>query len=87
MKKIVTEVENEGMVSLLGKKVVLFCMNYFYTGILEGVNDSCVLLKDAQIIYETGPFTDKKWKDVQSMPTKGTYVQLAAIESFGEVAW
>jgi len=86
MKKIVTvsEVEGEGFVALLGKRVTLFCMNYIYTGNLTGVNDTCVLLEDAAIVYETGPFTTKEWKDAQALPAP-IYVQVAAIEAFGEL--
>ena len=82
MKKIITEVEGEGLVKLLGERVTLFCANYIYTGKLEGVNESCVLLTDASVVYETGPFGDKKWKDAQSLPAEW-YVQTSAIESFG----
>ena len=85
MKKIVEvqEVENEGLMALLGEIVVLFCMNYIYTGKLTGVNTSCVLLEDAAIVYETGPHGDKKWKDAQPLGG-GHYVQLSSIESFGK---
>ena len=79
----VTEVEGEGLMALMGERITLFCMNYFYTGKLVGVNDSCVLLEDAGIVYETGEFNDKTWKDCQKLPGKNWYVQLAAIESFG----
>lgn len=84
VKKIVnvTEVPGEGLMALLGERVTLFCMNYIYTGKLAGVNDSCVLLEDAAIVYETGPLMDKNWKDVQALPGSW-YVQLAAVESFG----
>ena len=82
MKKIVVETQNEGLEKLLGEKVTLFCSNYIYTGILSGVNESCVLLTEAGIVYETGPFTDGSWKDFQKLP-KDWYVQTAAIESFG----
>ena len=53
MKKVVsvTEVEGEGLVKLLGEKITIFCLNYIYTGILEGVNETCVLLKDPAIVY------------------------------------
>lgn len=83
MKKLVQvqEVEGEGLVSLLGQRVTLFCMNYIYTGTLSGMNSSCVLLEEAGIVYETGAFTDKTWKDYQPLPNS-LYVQLAAIESF-----
>lgn len=82
MKKIVQEVENEGLMALLGEKVTLFCLNYIYTGKLMGVNESCVLLEDAAIVYETGPLTDTKWQDAQALPGNW-YVQIAAIEAFG----
>lgn len=84
MKKIVNvvEVENEGLAALLGERVTLFCMNYIYTGKLAGVNDTCVLLENAAIVYETGSFGDKSWKDAQKLPNQW-YVQTSAIESFG----
>jgi hypothetical protein len=86
MKKIVTvtEVEGEGLPKLLGERVTLFCLNYIYTGKLEGVNNTCVLLSDPSIVYETGAFSDKAWKDAQKLPND-IYVQMGAIESFGKV--
>ena len=82
MRKIVTEVEGEGLIKLLGEKVTLFCGVYIYTGKLIGVNEDCVLLDGASIVYETGPFTDKAWKDAQKLPAQW-YVQKGSIESFG----
>lgn len=82
MKVVVKEVECEGLMALIGKRVTLFCNSYFYTGDLVGVNDDCVKLSNAGIVYETGPLTDKKWQDMQPLPGDG-YVQRAAIESFG----
>ena len=84
MKKIVQEVEGEGMTKLLGERVTLFCANYIYTGVLQGVNDTCVLLTDAGVVYETGAFSDKSWKDLQKLPSEW-YVQIGAIESFGKL--
>ena len=82
MKKIVKEVSGEGLEKLLGERVTLFCLNYIYTGVLSGVNESCVLLTDASLVYETGPLTEGKWKDAQKLPNDW-YVQIGAIESFG----
>ncbi len=82
MKKIVEQVEGEGLEALLGEKVALFCANYIYAGVLAGVNETCVLLSDPMIVYETGPLTDKQWKDAQALPSPW-YVQTSAIESFG----
>lgn len=82
MKKIVQEVENEGLIKLLGSRVTVFCANFIYTGVLTGVNETCVLLTDAAIVYETGPLNDKKWKDAQPLPNDW-YVSTSFIESFG----
>lgn len=84
MRKLVEEVAGEGLEALLGEIVTLFCLNYIYTGQLVGVNATCVLLKAPSIVYETGPFTDSKWKDAQALPSQ-LYVMLSAIESFGKV--
>ena len=84
MKKLVTEVENEGFEKLLGETVTLFCLNYFYNGKLIGVNETCVLLESPKIIYETGKWSDSNWKDAQDMKLDELYVQKAAIESFGK---
>ena len=85
MKKLaeVIEVEGEGLVSLLGETVTLFCGVYIYSGTLDGVNESCVKLLKAQIVYETGPLTTKGFKDAQPLPGDAWYVQTGFIESFG----
>lgn len=83
MKMIVEEKSGEGLESLLGETVILFCAMYFYSGKLVGVNDTCVKLQDAYIVYETGAFSDKGWKDAQKLPNKYHYVQIGMIESFG----
>lgn len=83
MKKLITEETNEGFERLLGSQITLFCVNYIYTGILIGVNDECVLLKDPAIVYETGPFSDKDWKDCQGLGVNEFYIQKSAVESFG----
>jgi hypothetical protein len=84
MRKLVEEVAGEGLESLLGEVVTLFCLNYIYTGQLVGVNTNCVLLKNPSIVYETGPFDTKQWKDAQALPNQ-LYVMTSAIESFGKV--
>ena len=84
MKKIVEQVEEEGLEKFLGDNVTLFCANYIYTGKLVGVNETCVLLSEAAIVYETGSFNEKGWKDAQFLPGGEWYVQLSSIESFGK---
>lgn len=84
MKKLVEvkAVEGEGLLGLIGERVTLFCDTYIYTGKLAGVNDECVLLEDAAVVYETGDFSQKAWKDAQKLPGPW-YVQKAKVESFG----
>ncbi len=77
----VVEVEDEGLVSLLGETVTIFC-NYFYTGKLVGVNDTCILLENPSIIYETGDWSSATWSDSQKLPND-IYIQMSSIESFG----
>ena len=86
MKKLieVTEVSGEGLEKFLGEVITLFCINYIYTGRLIGVNTDCVLLAEPKIVYETGPFTTKEWKDAQALPHE-FYVMRGAIEGFGIV--
>jgi hypothetical protein len=82
--KIVEVSENEeGLKSLLGQKVLLFCLNYIYAGTLAGVNDYCVLLTDPHIVYDTGAFSQSVYKDAQALHVKQWYVNRSAIESFG----
>lgn len=83
MKKIVEET-GEGLEKLLGERITLFCLNYIYTGKLAGVNATCVLLTEPAIVYETGEFTSKQWKDAQALP-HDVYVMLACVEAFGVI--
>lgn len=77
------EVDGEGLEALLGENVLLFCLNYIYTGKLVGINTSCVKLEEAKVVYDTGAFNTKTYQDAQVLPGKEWYVQTAAIESFG----
>lgn len=81
MKKLV-EVKEDGLESLMGEKVILYCANYFYTGKLEGVSRTLVKLSEPAIVYETGDFSDKQWKDVQAMRVPELYVRVAMVEAF-----
>lgn len=81
----VLEVANEGLFALLGKRITVFCNVYIYTGILAGVNDTCIKLEDAAVVYETGEFSSRNWKDAQKLPNGVWYVATGLIESFGEL--
>jgi hypothetical protein len=82
-KVLAREVECEGIAELLGERITLFCWNYIYTGKLVAVNGEEVTLEDPAIVYETGPFNEKNWKDAQSLPEKQWTVCMQAVESYG----
>ena len=84
MKRIVEETENQGLEALLGERVLLICAGYFYEGKLMGVSGQCVELSDPSIVYETGAFSDKEYKDIQNLHTDTWFVSIPLIESFGK---
>ncbi len=83
MRRLIEEVEGEGLDGLMGEVVTLMCANYFYTGKLVGVNKDFVKLENPGIVYDTGGFDTKGWADMQRLPHKYFYVMVPAIESFG----
>ena len=83
MKKLVEQVDGEGLEGLLGETVTLLCANYFYNGKLVGVNETCVLLEDAKIIYFTGDWSASAWEAAEALPGPW-YVQTGFIESYGK---
>lgn len=85
MKRVVSVVETDGdgLVSLMGKRVQLWCMNYIYAGVLVGVNEKDVALRDAGVVYETGELRGDEASDLQLLPGPEWFVRTAAIESYG----
>lgn len=80
----VQEVEKEGFLALLGQVITVYCTGFIYTGKLVGVNDSCIKLSGASIVYDTGSFTNKSWTTSEKFPGTGDwYIQCSSIESFG----
>ena len=80
MKKLIEQVEGEGLESLLGEKIIVWCLNYIYHGTLEGVNDTDILLTGASVVYETGPLKETI-KDKQELPSQ-LYVRTDKIECY-----
>ena len=79
----VVEVQEEGFLALLGQNVEVFCGVYIYAGKLVGVNDKVIKLENPHIVYETGGFLDKKYKDAQHMGREFHYVAIPFVESYG----
>jgi len=84
MKKIIEQVEGEGLEALLGEQVVLFCANYIYSGKLLGVNADDILLENPKVVYETGELTANSFTDAQPLPGNW-YIRITFIESYGKV--
>lgn len=85
MKRLVEETEDDGFSILLGEQVTLLCANYFYTGKLVGANSEFLELESPEIVYETGEWNTKTYKDSQALPCKTLRVRTAAIESYGKL--
>ena len=83
MKKLVKveEVEGEGLIGLMGEVVLIFCLNYIYSGKLVGVNTTCIKLENPKIVYYTGGFDKKSFTTSEKLPND-LYIQTGAIESF-----
>lgn len=78
----ISEVDNEGLLSLIGRTITVFCVNYIYAGKLVGVNETCIKLENPHIVYETGAFSSHSFKDAQKI-SSAFYIRTQSIESFG----
>jgi len=85
MKTLIDNLQGEGFESFFGEVVTIFGAIYIYTGKLVGVDATCIKLENPSIVYETGSFSEKKWKDAQALPSKFLYIQIGMIEAFGIV--
>lgn len=70
---------------LKDKYCVAMAANYIYCGTLEEVTPDRVVLADPSIVYETGAWTDAKWKDAQRLPTNRIHIERTSVESLFEV--
>ena len=55
-----------------------------YTGDMTGVNDVQIKLENPVIVYETGEFSNKAWKDAQNLPNT-IYIRLSSVEAYGVI--
>ena len=77
--------EEDGLIVLLGKTVLIQCLNYNYTGKLVGVNTNDIKLEDAKVVFETGPYTSPNMKNAEFTHKKVAFIRTSAIESYWEV--
>ncbi len=82
MKRIVEASELTGFEAMLGESIIILSGVYHYSGIVAGVNEDHLELSDPKLVYETGVWSDKNWKDAQPLPSPWR-VMLQSIESWG----
>jgi hypothetical protein len=84
MKRIIEDHDSNGFDILLGEQVIVLCVNYIYTGKLTGNNTDTIELTTPSIVYETGEWSTKTYKDSQRLHCDILNIQKSAIESFGK---
>lgn len=82
----VVDVPNEGLIKYLGKRVLFVCMRYNYIGTLNGVNDDCVELTEALMVFDTGSISDNKISSCAKIPGGSLILMKSSIESFIETS-
>ena len=82
MRRIV-ETDGNAWDALLGEEIVVWCLNYIYSGKLVAANDTHIQLANAVVVYETGELTAKSFKNAQPLKAKHWNIMLSAVESFG----
>lgn len=80
--KTIVETTGGGLEGLLGERVAVWCMNYIYAGVLEGVGDNDIKLSDACVVHETGPLGEDGFENAEPLPSDW-YIRTSSIESYG----
>jgi hypothetical protein len=79
------ELDGVTVEALIGQMVMVIAARYIYSGKLVAFGHDAVWLAVPEIVYETGPFSDKKWKDAQRLPVEVYRIERSAIEGLGPV--
>ena len=79
---IIPEMERM-MKKYIGKTVLVFCMNYIYTGVVKSVTKNEAVLSRGAIVYETGSFDSAKFGDAQLLGDE-LVIRLSSMESYHE---
>ena len=82
MLRMVETEEGSGFEKLLGKPIIILSGVYHYAGTLVGINQDHLELEDPKLVYETGDWSARTWKDAQSLPSPWR-VMLQGIEAWG----
>jgi hypothetical protein len=80
-------IEVESLDELIGKKLAFQCARYIYFGKIKKVNSLFIELEDAQLVFDTGDFSNKKPEDAQDLPKKKAYLMRQSIEVVFPTNW
>ena len=80
-------VEVESLDDFIGKKLAFQCARYIYFGKVEKVNSIFIELSDAQIVFDTGDFSNKEASEAQNLPKKKVYLMRQSIETVFPTLW
>ena len=80
--KTIVETTGDGLGGLLGERITVWCCNYIYAGVLEGVSDTDIKLNDASVVHETGPLGEPGFANAEKLPSVW-YIRTSSIESYG----
>lgn len=81
MRKVIEETDEQPFDALMNCRVMVRCMNWIYAGKLVAVNDVCLFLDDASIVYDTGSEKTHGYETEEKLPCQ-LGVMFSAIESF-----
>ena len=80
-------VEVESFEDFVGKKLAFQCARYIYFGKVEKVNSIFIELSDAQIVFDTGDFSNNEASDAQNLPKEKVYLMRQSIETIFATKW
>ena len=80
-------VEVNGMDDLVGKKWAFQCARYIYFGKVKSVNSTFIELDEAQVVFDTGEYSNTAPNDAQDLPKKKAMIMRQSVESIYPVKW
>ena len=80
-------IEVESLNDFVGKKLAFQCARYIYFGKVKKVNETFIELSDAEIVYDTGEWSNAEASDAQKSPKGIIYVMRQSIECITPTKW
>jgi len=80
-------IEVNGMGDLVDKKWAFQCARYIYFGKVKSVNPTFIELDEAQIVFDTGDYSNASPSDAQDLPKQKAMVMRQSVEAIYPVKW